>query len=149
MCVFEYQTASLSRMIAVKTVEYCAHLKCAFVNLHGPYHYLVFFASHTCFNQSEHLCKLVSKRAGRKSSACFFWAYEKETAIITSAQSGLSLFWSEAPVFEPRSRRNLLNRKRGSIAYSLSLSTVHCPDMAKILLKGTRKRKLSIYLDQK
>ena len=27
---------------------------------------LVFFASHTCFNQSEHLCRLVSKRAGRK-----------------------------------------------------------------------------------
>ena len=26
------------------------------------------------------------------------------------------LFWSETPEFEPRSRRNLLNRKRGSIA---------------------------------
>ena len=38
----------------------------AFVNLHGPYHYLVFFASHTCFNQSEHLFRLVSKRASRK-----------------------------------------------------------------------------------
>ena len=29
---------------------------------------LVFFASHTCFNQSEHLCRLVSKRAGRKKT---------------------------------------------------------------------------------
>ena len=32
-----------------------------------------------------------------------------------SAQSGLSLFWSETPVFEARSRRNLLNPKRGSM----------------------------------
>ena len=56
-------------------------LQFASVNLHGPYHYSVFFASHTCFNQSEHLCGLVSKREGRKkllyisavsSSACFF-----------------------------------------------------------------------------
>ena len=70
----------------------------------------------------------------------------KETVIVTSAQPGLSLFWSETPVFEPRSRRNLLNRKWGFIAYSLSLSPVHCPDMTKILLKGTRKRKLSIIL---
>ena len=43
-------------------------LQFAFVNQHGPYHYSVFFASHTCFNQSEHLCRLVSKRAGRKKA---------------------------------------------------------------------------------
>ena len=41
-------------------------LQFAYVNLHGPYYYSVLFASHTCFNQSEHLCRLVSKRAGRK-----------------------------------------------------------------------------------
>ena len=40
-----------------------------------------------------------------------------------------------APEFEYHSRRNLLNRKRGSIAHSLSLSSSHRPDMAKILLK--------------
>ena len=63
------------------TQQHMGSLQFAFVNLHGPYHYLVFFASHTCFNQTEHLCRLVSKRAGRKkliyigavsSSACFF-----------------------------------------------------------------------------
>ena len=43
-------------------------LQFAFVNLHGPYHNSVFFASHTCFNQSEHLCRLVSNRAGRKTN---------------------------------------------------------------------------------
>ena len=43
-------------------------LEFAFVNLHDPYHYSVFFASYTCFNQSEHLCRLVSKRAGRKKT---------------------------------------------------------------------------------
>ena len=42
-------------------------LQFAFVNLHGPYLYSVFFASYTCFNQSEHLCRLISKRAGRQN----------------------------------------------------------------------------------
>ena len=32
-------------------------------------------------------------------------------------------------------KKNLLNRKRGSIAHSLSLSTSHRPDMTEILLK--------------
>ena len=36
---------------------------------------------------------------------------------------------------DSHSRRNLLNRKRGSIAHSLSLSTSHRPDMTEILLK--------------
>ena len=35
----------------------------------------------------------------------------------------------------PLSRRNLLNRKPGSIANSLSLSTSYRPDMTEILLK--------------
>ena len=39
--------------------------------------------------------------------------------------------------FKPRSRRNLLNCKRGYNAHSLSLSSVHCPDMTEILLKRT------------
>ena len=38
---------------------------------------------------------------------------------------------------DPRSRRNLLNRKRGSITHSLSLSSKHRPDMTEILLKRT------------
>ena len=38
---------------------------------------------------------------------------------------------------ESRSRRNLHNHKRGSIAPSLSLSTSHRPDMIEILLKRT------------
>ena len=41
------------------------------------------------------------------------------------------------PEFEPRSRRNRLNRKRGCVAHSFSLSPVHCPDMTEILLKRT------------
>ena len=48
-------------------------LQIAFEYLHGPYHDSVFFASHTCFSQSEHLCRLVSKRAGRKKS---YYTYE-------------------------------------------------------------------------
>ena len=36
-----------------------------------------------------------------------------------------------------RSRRNLFNRKRRSIAHSLSLSTSHRPDMTETLLKRT------------
>ena len=36
---------------------------------------------------------------------------------------------------EPRSRRNLLNRKLGSIAHSHSLSSAHRPDLTEILLK--------------
>ena len=39
--------------------------------------------------------------------------------------------------FEPCSRRNILNRKRGSIAHSLSLSFAHRPDITEILLKRT------------
>ena len=34
-------------------------------------------------------------------------------------------------------RRNLLNRKRGSTAHGLSLSSSHRPDMTEILLKRT------------
>ena len=53
----------------------------AFVSQLGPYNYSVFLASRTCFNQSEHLCRLVSKLVGRQkllyigavsSSACLF-----------------------------------------------------------------------------
>ena len=47
-------------------------LQFAFVNLHGPYHYSVFFASHTCFNQSEHLCRLVSNAQVEKT----YYTYE-------------------------------------------------------------------------
>ena len=39
--------------------------------------------------------------------------------------------------FELRSRRNLLNRKRGSFAHSLLLLPYHRPDMNEILLKRT------------
>ena len=83
----------------------------------------------------------LTRRSKKAIMSCvefgMFLTYKKETAIVTSALSGLSLFWSETPEFEPRSRRNLLNRKQDSIAYSLSLSSVHCPDVTKILLKGT------------
>ena len=34
-------------------------------------------------------------------------------------------------------RRNLLDRKRGSIAYSFSISSAYWPDMIEILLKRT------------
>ena len=44
---------------------------------------------------------------------------------------------SSGPEFEPRRRRNLLNRKRRSIAHSLSLSSAHRPDMTEMLLKTT------------
>ena len=89
-------------------------LRFAFVNMHGPYHYSVFFASHSCYNQSEHLCRLVSKGAGRKKAymqmscvefSMFLLSLWKNNAIVTSAQFGLSLFWWETPEFEPRSRR--------------------------------------------
>ena len=39
--------------------------------------------------------------------------------------------------FNPHSRRNLLIRKRSSIAHSLSLSSKHRPDITEILLKRT------------
>ena len=42
---------------------------------------------------------------------------------------------SSGPDLDSYSRRNLLNRKRGSIAHSLSLSTSHRPDMTEILSK--------------
>ena len=42
------------------------------------------------------------------------------------------------PSFEPRSRRSLLKRKRGSTAHSLSLSSAHRPDITKILWKGRK-----------
>ena len=41
---------------------------------------------------------------------------------------------------------NLSNRKRGSIAHSLSLSPNHRPDMTEILLKGRYNHKSSILL---
>ena len=44
-----------------------------------------------------------------------------------------------APTAGIRSRRNLLNHKRGSIAHSLSLSPTHRPDMTETLLKKGRK----------
>ena len=48
------------------------NLQFIFVNLHGPYHYLLFFASHTCFNQSEHLCRLIINAQVEKS----YYTYE-------------------------------------------------------------------------
>ena len=45
-----------------------------------------------------------------------------------------------------RSRRNLLNRKRSSVAHSLSLSTSRRPDIPETLLKRTLNRKSSIHL---
>ena len=36
--------------------------------------------------------------------------------------------------------RNLLNRKRGSIAYSLSLSPVHCPDMTNTVERDVKSQ---------
>ena len=53
--------------------------------------------------------------------------------------------WSSGREFEPRSRRNLLNRERGFIAHSLSLSTFHRPDIPEILLNRTWNRKSSIH----
>ena len=47
-------------------------------------------------------------------------------------------YLSSGPEFEPRARQNLLNRKRGSIAQSLSLSP-----MTEILLKRMLNRKSS------
>ena len=45
-------------------------------------------------------------------------------------------YWSSSgPEFEPRLRPNLLNRKRGSNAHNLSLSSAHRPDITEILLK--------------
>ena len=38
---------------------------------------------------------------------------------------------------DPSWKRDLLNRKQSSIAYSLSLSSKHHPDMTEILLKRT------------
>ena len=148
----------LSSIAHMQTAQpHMRSLQFAFVNLHGPYHYPVFFASHTCFKQSEHLCRLVSKRAGRKklsyiwavsSLAFIFWAYEKETAIVTPAQSGLSLFWSETPEFEPRSGEifSTVNGVPLHTAFHYHLFIVL------IWLKycwWTWNRKLSIYLGQK
>ena len=54
------------------------------------------------------------------------------------AHSGLSAgLLIQRTEFDPRTRRNLLNRKRSSIAHSLSLSASHRPDMTEILFKGT------------
>ena len=52
---------------------------------------------------------------------------------------------SSGPRLEPRSRRNLLNYKWGSIAHSLSLSSTHRPDMTEILSKRTQTHKSSIH----
>ena len=41
----------------------------------------------------------------------------------------------KAPEFKPYSRQDLLNRKQGTTAHSLSLSTSHRPDMTETLLK--------------
>ena len=49
-------------------------------------------------------------------------------------------YWSSGTEFEPRSRRNLLNCKRCSIAHSLSLSFAHRPDMTEILLKDVKSQ---------
>ena len=53
------------------------------------------------------------------------------------SSAGASYNRSSGSGFGPRSRRNLLNRKRGSIAHSFSLSSAHRPDMPEIVLKRT------------
>ena len=59
------------------------------------------------------------------------WTYNNKSVIF------ISMVLSSGSEFDPCSRQNLPNRKRGSIANSLSLSTSHRPDMTEIPLKRT------------
>ena len=77
-------------------------------------------------------------------------AYMKESFhfILRSPSSSMGLvlaYWSSCLKFKPRSRRNLLNCKRGSTAHSLLLSSTIHPDMTELLLKRTYNHKSSIH----
>ena len=73
-----------------------------------------------------------------KSLCVLGWAAEPTLTSLLGEDRG--------PEFEPCSRRNLLNCKRGSIAHSLSLSFAHLPDMTEMLLERAWNCKSSIYL---
>ena len=55
---------------------------------------------------------------------CFFFTIAPHYLKSPDSSDGYALaFLSSGPDFEPCSRRNLFNRKRGTIAHSLSLSS--------------------------
>ena len=71
----------------------------------------------------------------RHDLKCLPWTYNNNA---TTTNQWVKRWPTDLPdEFDPRSRKNLLNRKRSSIAHSFSLSTSHRPDMTETLLKRT------------
>ena len=94
---------------------------------------------------SECLSKFVQSNPLQTISLCalkyakeFDWANGISLAVRAPVPQWIKRWPSDRAIeLKPRSRRNLLYRKRGSIAHSLSLSCAHRPDMTEILLKRT------------
>ena len=84
---------------------------------------------HSCYtnNGKWYYCLWLST----KMIPCWLFWLPQQSHGLSAA------YWSSGCEFEPCLRKNLLNRKWGSIAHSISLSTSHCPDMTEILLKRT------------